>query len=379
MDPLVPGQISSPLEIHLSRGAIVRGVVRAGKEVVPKARVRLDRENYSDTAPKRKHNPPELTALTDTEGRFELTIERPGTITLRASGSQRNSLPTDPIRIRLGEDVDGIVISIVDMGAISGTVSRFDGTPGVNLSVSVLNAAETVVVKAGTDVKGAFTAKDLAPGSYRLRVMRELGFMRLGKPEKFLAREHLDEWPCEVQSGKTSEIDLRLKETALLHLKLDLPRILDEKWYVRCTFEDPRTGEPLSLEETFDGGGFERMHEFVDPCPCGMWIETMGKGGLLLLREQTALQRGTNEIELAPGFGQIQGRLLSPISTDEHVRLAWKNGDWSARVELAPDANGDYLIPCAPAGACILSRITRPALTQSIEVRAGEVAKAKDL
>ncbi|MBK8180442.1 MAG: carboxypeptidase regulatory-like domain-containing protein [Planctomycetes bacterium] len=372
LDPLVPGQFADPLVVPLPRAARVRGEVRGKGSPLAMARVTLARENYVDPGPRLRAAPaPSPEAITDSNGRFDLTIERAGTISLRAMHFLGSSPPSEPIEVRPGSIVEGIVLEVDETGAIRASVLRHDGQPAANLGARVVDDQGAIVATAGTDGQGGFSAAGLAPGHYRVRIVNDAGFLRLRKESRDPRSTNAVEWPCEVAAGTTSDIAIRLQAPTDLQIHLELPELVGGRWSVAREFEDPFTGDALVREETHRGGAFDHTLKLLDPTACTVSVEAEIQGGIALTCRKSRLERGHNSITLAPGFGRVRGRVDSTLADGRTMRLNWANDEWRGQASIVLGPDGAFEFPCAPAGACELSFEEMP--PRKVTVNAGEL------
>jgi hypothetical protein len=369
LDPLVPGQFSDPLVVHLTRAARVRGEVRSKGGPLANARVTLAREDYVDPPP-RPHAAqwPSPIAISDSEGRFELTIERAGTIALQARHLSGYSLSSAPIEVRPGSEIDGIVLEIGGTGTIQGRVLRHDGLPGANLGARVVDDHGAIVVTSTTDAQGEFTAAGLAPGRYRVRIVNTVGHFWIPKAGRSRAPTAASEWPCDVEAGKTAEISIRLGMPAELRIHLELPELVGGQWSVAREFEDPSTGDTWVLEESHVAGAFDRTQELLDPTAYFVLVEAEVPGGPSLTWRAPSLEPGVRSVSFAPGFGRIRGRMASAPADGRTMRLIWAGNEWRGEASIVLGPDGTFEFPCVPAGACQLSFESMP--PRKVDVKA---------
>ena len=135
------------------------------------------------------------TVVTDDAGRFEFTAVAPGNYTLVGQkpawvpavyGSRS---PTDnqgvPIAVANGQRVDGLRLTIMRGGVVSGTVRLPGGQPATDLAVQIMRVQQVdgrrqtsmVTAPAQTNDLGAYRVFGLAPGDYVVQATSQLSVM----------------------------------------------------------------------------------------------------------------------------------------------------------------------------------------------------------
>jgi len=243
--------------------------------------------------------------LTDEDGRYEIEWVRPGTYTIAAGGSALGGLfGDDPksfgrrvredVEVRENEDVRGVDFDLEKPGAVTGVVVDPAGRPVPEATVFVETESGAALERfsfISSDAAGRFRYSGLAPGRYRVNA-RGAG--------------HASESPVpvEVRSGEDTEVELVVREGAMLVVTIvdDEGEPLQVDVVVRDE-DDRQVNGQLSiadLTEAFQGGdGFSLTDERVGPLPPGRYrVEATALDGrtarkLVRIRPGEAEQRVT--------------------------------------------------------------------------------------
>lgn len=116
-------------------------------------------------------------AHSDPRGRFEAGGLAPGRIQLRARLEDNASALSEPMDLRQGETLDGVLLRLQPGGSLSGTVRSRDGV-GLAGRVEVRASAAGMAMAADCDMSGGFAISGIPPGLWQVEVSAP-GFRRL--------------------------------------------------------------------------------------------------------------------------------------------------------------------------------------------------------
>jgi hypothetical protein len=195
-----PGKVIDLGEIRLERGFAVRGaVVDSSGRPVRGADVELSTKESNRMFLRR--------AVSDADGRFEITGVQPGNVDIdvshQAYASGRETTTIGPEG--LSPDV---LVELRVGGRITGTVKRRDGdaVPGVLVRYNRVGGSfGWFRSQAETDAAGAFALENVAPGGTSVSVLRG----QAGRFEPAMGKN------VEVREGEESKVDFVLRETVV--------------------------------------------------------------------------------------------------------------------------------------------------------------------
>ena len=220
------------------QAARIEGLVRsANGEAIPRASLRLEGPEEDER--------PELTALSDDEGRFRfdhvppgrdyfLTARRPGFVDARY-GARSATGPGTPLTMERGAVVNDIVIAMTPQGVIRGRVASPSGDPLMGSTVMALQPVYergerriSMAARAVTNDQGEYRIANLAPGEYYIGAFdRRVPNVAPGRPpEGYAVTYHpngtdvRDAAPLRITGGaEFRSIDVRLRQTRVYAIR----------------------------------------------------------------------------------------------------------------------------------------------------------------
>lgn len=289
-----------------------------------------------------------VSATSDGEGRFELTLRTRGRYVVRAQAQGLAPCELGPFELEPAVGLAGLNFELGAGGSITGFVRRSDGRPAVGRVVAASRGDGRIrSVRAGSD--GSYSLETLTPGRWQVSLVD--GEYSPGALEHSLhggrpARAEIP-WNCEVSEGVATHFDLDA-DPALGWLA---GRLLCEGadpngWNVELVPIDV-AGPATVAQGQLDGEG-------------RFGFELALPGGYLLDIESTRGLRFLDELEVDGGAiewlhripcGRIELSGVPPFEAARANLLIWEGpGELRAWLPLLPDGAGSVSLDAFPAG-----------------------------
>ncbi len=224
VEAVPPGDVSAARETHVLRGRVVSEVLGSP---LPGATVTITRRMHSEfwipDTEERDARRPVVTAVTDDEGRFEVSVPTAVPLDVEAYASKHATARRD--HLFAGDDVE---LRLTAAAILEGTLTRSDGAPVADALVLGRDSRRVEQCRARTDISGRFLIEDLQAGLLTVEIT-----------------------PLDAAPPPSKRIELRGGQRT----RLDL--VLEAGVRIHGVVSDPQ-GHPIAGAEVGLGSSFQR-------------------------------------------------------------------------------------------------------------------------
>jgi RNA polymerase sigma-70 factor (ECF subfamily) len=410
LGPFEPEEAPASAACTLERRPGVRGRVRSDGQPVAGARVALHEMSDEETLIEsngfatRLHPHADDEAISDADGWYELDPNQPDpaegmrffqrepgaparfSVLCEAEGYARAEV--SPIDIDPVVGLDGVDIELSAGGAIEGRVRVPKGRDPAGIVVAIDRCdGHARTERVGPD--GVYRFDHLTPG--RWNVVRAEAELRAGSISTSWSRggSRKASYPsnCTVTEGATTRFDLDLSDDrgCVLAARLQVGGAPGEGWSAVLHPEEGSTAK-RHPGGVFDSGGTLRL-DAGEPGTFELEIRPpASSGSQARFTLPVTLAKGENPLALAWSVGSVRGHLLAPAPDARIVveSFADEPEGLACRVEVGPDAKGEFEVPLVMAGRARVARMRAlegggtegPVAEVQVEIPAGGVVEA---
>jgi len=358
------------LTFKLSRGAVVRGVIRRDGEPADGVTVHLapmlDVPRTRRDALAQRTGKSIGSARTRADGTFALNAERAGPHVVWASTRDGAFLESAMLSIELGHDVNDLVLDTQGTGALAGHVTtRLDARLDAAQVVLSNGLAHVCTVAVASD--GSFTAPFLAPGAWRLRFAPEPRHR-----DEFLPEGEVLDDPTlrsfEIRVGSTTNIDVDLRDVKARGIEgsIRFGASAPARWTATLLADGVQNSRPTSAPVLADSS-FRVGSEWVGWHTLSLRSSgTERRDDRIDVRVQ--IGASTARWELATDMGALD--VTGPPNTERELRITLAGGArWVTTFRL--DGEGRALLDDLAVGAATLHAPGNDAILDSTTIAAG--------